>query len=497
MAQMTRQKKANPKKKPETIAKEFDIEINPWEGLIVSQDPWTIPETSSIWVEGLPKLTGTIEGVLAPLLRYTHTATIQDYFYFKLTNDFHGLLDGSNLVFLDNTFVSVGSFATTDIKCDFALQGSSAIWVVTRNFLVTFDGTTVRNLSGRNVKGDAICYWKGRIFIGKDRTIAFSVPNPDYTNVNNPFDTANGAGYITINIGSFSKILALIPKEDSIYIITDNNIIGLLGTTISNDPTQWYLTEILSGYGISGVRKYTKYEHTIYCHTNKGMLSLVATAPDSIDDAISNITVSVDDVSYFVYKNIPYVTCISNSYMNPDVKTVYCYNLLFKKWFTIPVEAKVLSSFGADSYIASGSKIKKLFGGSTYLPVKVKTKTFFNTSNIYFNLRRIYLYGRGNSSINCKVINEAGVEHSLERESPYTVNSFLFNNSYGNFLFSNSWGDFLYGQSPEFFLNQYKQSNELGFRLKQFTILLEEEDTKEYSELINLRVKGTLGARYM
>jgi len=489
----------NPKK-PKTISKDFEISLSPWEGLVTSQDPFTIPENMALWIEGLPKLTGSIEGVLKPLVKYTHGSTILDHFVFQLSDEFHAILDGSYLTFLNSSFTSVTSFATSISKCDYSLQGSSAVWLVTRTLLVTFNGTTVYNLTGRSVLGDAICYWKGRIFIAKDRTITFSVPDPDYTNATNPFDVAAGAGYITINIGSFSKILGLVPKEDSIYVLTDNNIIALLGTTISNDPTQWYLAEVISGYGLTAIRKWVRYEHTIYYHSNIGVVSIIATAPEKIDDAITNITGAIDGIGYFIYSGVPYIAIIAESFFSPPDKAIYCYNLLFKKWFALSLNFSIISSYQNTTYGVQGSSISKFFASDKYSPVKIKTRTFFNLDQLYYNLRTVHLYGRGNNVINCKIYDETS--HQVEfnyNQMGLISNAFLFYNSYGDFLFFNSMGDFLFAQTPGFFLNTYKQYS-MGYRgqrMKQFFLLLESDDNGVYAELINLKIKGTVGARYV
>ena len=493
-------KKKGSLKTSKTISKEFEISIAPWDGMVTSQDPFSIPENSSLWIEGLPKLTGAIESVPKPSTKYTHSATILDYFSFQLSDTYHCFLDGAKLYFLNKTFVPIANYSTTASKCDYGLQGSSAVWVVTRDFLITFDGSTIYNLSGRNVFGDAICYWKGRIFIGKDRTITFTVPDPDYTNVNDPFDTSGGAGFITINIGSFSQIRALIPKEDSIYIFTDNNILALLGTTISNDPTQWYLTEIVSGHGLTGIRKLIKYEHTIFYHSNLGVMSIVATAPEKIDDTITNLTNSISGIAVFIYNGIPYVAVIAQSYINPSNNVIYCYNLLFSKWYALPTDIEHISTCQNNTYGAKGTDIIKLFDANTYYPVKVKTKTFFNLEQLYYNLRTIYLYGRGNNLIDCAVYDETSKQTIFNYQQMGLVsNSFLFYNSYGSFLFYNPEGPFMFAQTPGFFLNTYKNysSGYTGLRMKQFYLTLESQDNGVYTEFISVKIKGTIGARYV
>jgi len=475
---------ADRRKKKQTIAKEFEITITPWEGMVFSQDPYTIPENMAVWIEGLPKLTGAIEAVpyCSFLVGVTNPMHIRA---FSLSDDYICVLrfDQQNMVYYCGIYRSDGS-CEGDVrtplvkpKFDIAVQGNTACWITGRGqpdrpFLRTFDGTYYRDLVQYGVDGDAICYWKGRIFVGKDRTLIFSVPNPDHTGATNPFDTANGAGYIDINLGSFSKILALIPKEDSIYILTNNNIIALLGTTISNDPTQWYLTEIMSGYGISDAGMWTKYEHTIYYHSPVGVLSLVATVPEKIDDAVTirtGVPQYVRDIGWFVYQGVPYLAVISERFDFSE-HAIYCYNILTKKWYAIPINCSSITSIRDITYIATNTSILKLFGSSSsYYGVKVMSKVFFNDANIYYNIRKIHLYGRGDPSIGLKFIDES------RQQTLLTCNTL---------------------SNPDFFLNTYYFTQALANRCKQFQLVFEQSDS-QYSELISVKIKGTLGARYV
>jgi hypothetical protein len=507
---------ADRRKKKQTIAKEFEITITPWEGMVFSQDPYTIPDNMAVWIEGLPKLTGAVESPPKSVSYFVPSFVTSDILHlraFSLTNDYFCLsyydeTVGYCLAFYRGTdhVGHCASFGQTG-KFDIALQGNTACWITGRaiaghTFLRTFNGTNIYNLENYGIDGDAICYWKGRVFIGKDRTLIFSVPNPDYTGTTNPFNTANGAGYISINIGSFNKILALIPKEDSIYILTDNNIIALLGTTISNDPTQWYLTEIVSSFGITGVGRWVKYEHTIYYHSPFGIISLVATAPEKIDDAITPVTAisdSIRDISYFVYEGIPYIAVVAKRYgiTNSTDNVIYCYNLLTKRWYVIPENCVTMTTLGNTSYVAVGNEVKKMFQSSNYMKIKVLSKIFFNDANIYYNLRRVYLYGRGNSEIDLSIIGDYGSSY-VSSKSEYRQPIFVFQTPSGNFIFNDNYSNYLtFGQiALSFFLNAYYFSNGYSNRYKQFQLQLE-QDSSNYSELISIKIKGTLGARYV
>jgi len=470
---------ADRRKKKQTIAKEFEITITPWEGMVFSQDPYTIPDNMAVWIEGLPKLTGAIEAVpyYSSLVGVMNPRQIRA---FSLSNDYICVLRFGPL----NIFAiyrsdgsCAGEIQAPISKFDIAVQGNTACWITGRGqsgetFLRTFDGTYLRDLGQYGVDGNAICYWKGRIFVGRDRTLIFSVPNPDYTGGTNPFNTANGAGYIDINLGSFSKILALIPKEDSIYILTNNNIIALLGTTISNDPTQWYLTEIMSGYGITDTGMWTKYEHTIYYHSPVGVLSLIATVPEKIDDAVTirtGVPQYVRDIGWFVYQGVPYLAVISERF-DFSGYAIYCYNILTRKWYAIPIDCSSITSIRDITYVATNTAILKLFGSSSsYYGVKVLSKVFFNDANIYYNIRKIHLYGRGGSNINLNFINET------RQQTLLTCNTL---------------------SNPDFFLNTYYFNQTLANRCKQFQLSFGQTDA-QYSELISVKIKGTLGARYV
>jgi len=469
-------------KKEQSIAKSFEIDVQPWSGIITSQDAYTIPEDTAVWLSGLPKLTGAIENVPDADDVYTHTANIVDFFTFKLGDtQYFCILDGANLTIYSSSFVFLATYATNVTKVEYAIQENSAIWITSPTFLITFNGSNITDLTDKGIKGKAICYWKGRIFIGNGRVITFSVPNPDRTGAVNPFDTAQGSGAITLTVSNFYEILSLIPKEDSIYIFTDRSIVSLIGTTISNDPMSWYITEIVKDVGITGVRNYVVNEHTIYFHSPFGIYEITATSPQKIDDAITDLTKDISGICYFSYRQVPYIAVSTKSAITQNSNAIYCYNMLTRKWYALNFDAKVMSNILADAWFTNSDKVYKLFGSEEFAPLHVKSKVFFNLDNIYFNIKGIVLYGRG----------------SFNYFQEFIV--MVFAGQQDNIIFQVSGGDLLQiTQDEDFWVAVLKPISTMPFsmRVKQFQIELIQSD-KGYSEIINIRARGTMGARYV
>jgi len=597
---------AKRKRKTTDLVGSFEVDIQPWNGIITSQDPYTIPEDTSVWCSALPKLTGAVENIPDIASVYTHSANILDFFTFYLgSSQYFCILDGSYLRLYSSSFSQIATFATTVSKCDYAIQDNKYIWITAKNsFLIVFDGTSIYDLTFNGITGDAISYWKGRIFVGKDRVFAFSIPNPDPTGKSGPygsekvtngnfsastgwifgtgwsydstnleadkasatgsgaleqnigavagemysltftvknysaggvtpyiggkagttvsangtytqiisaidtsnlkfvptsdntvltiddvsvkrtaqvFDTSQGGGAITLTVSIFAQILALVPKEDSIYVFTDRSIIALIGTTISNDPTQWYITEIVKDVGITGIRKYVVNEHTVYFHTPFGLYEITATSPQKIDDAITDKTGSIFGICYFSYKQIPYIAITATSAIDATKKAIYCYNLLTKRWFALNIEGTIMSNLLADAWIVNGTKVYKLFGSSNYLPLQVKSKIFFNVDNTYYNIKDVVIYGRGSFNYLQQFI------------------TLVFGAQQDNIIFQTSSGQLIQITKSEDFWNAVlKPANTLPYamRVKQFQIELKQADNA-YSEIINVRIRGSKGARYV
>ena len=487
-------KKTYKTKKKAGLTKSFEINIQPWEGIITSQDPYTIPDNVATWISGLPKLTGSIEAVQAPSELYNHTSNIKDLFSFQIgNNQYFCFLDGEKLRFTDNLLSLIASYDTTQEICDYTVQENQYVWVTSRSFLIAFDGSSIYNLTTHNITGDAICYWKGRIFIAKDRTIVFSVPNPNPTSSSNPFNTSLGAGAITITVGEFSKIYALIPKEDSIYIFTDRNIISLIGTTISNDPNQWYITEIVHEIGMTGVRKYIRLEHSIYFHTSLGIYKIIATVPEKIDDAISNLTGQIYGISNMTYKGIPYIAVSTKHPIYEDMNALLCYNILNGKWYGIDVNSSALAFFANNTYYASGRSIYRLFGKeNVYLPIKLKSKTYYNLENTYFNIKDVVAYGRGASYYNFDKFTESVV---------YKIPKLMWQTDNGDIIVfsqTNTAINLYFDLPIDFWINVYKPKYTTPFatRVEEFNFYLEQL-TETPSELVSLKVRGNIGGRYV
>lgn len=377
----------------------------------------------------------------------------------------------------------------TDKKCDYAVQDNAYCWIVTRNNLFTFNGTTIYNLSNLGITGDAICYWKGRIFIARDRTLMFSVPNPNPTGSPNPFDVGQGAGAIQLGISQFSQILALVPKEDAIYLFTDRSIISLVGTTISNDPTSWYMTEVVRELGIVDKRRYVVDGKTVYFQTPLGIYSIIATSPEKIDDAITDLTDRAVAISKLSYKQVPYIAVIAPSAVDQGQNAVYCYNLLTKRWYALDISGGMLVNDVADTFVVSDRYIYKLFDATSYMPLVVRSKVYFSVDNVYFNLKNVVLYGRGSYQY---------AQDFISLVFGAQQDKILFRTDQGSLTIISSQGDFWYAVLKPAIVLPYnpQPTTQYQMRVKQFQIEIRQTDSA-YSELINIAINGTIGARYV
>jgi hypothetical protein len=520
MATKTQKSQFNISKKKRELAKKIEFNIQPWDGIITSQDPYTISENSAVWCSGLPKLTGAIENVKDAETLYSYPTDIKDFFVFGINNErYYCIVTSSYLRIYNKSFIQIVSYSTSfQQKLEYAIQDNSYLWIVSRNFLLTFDGTNLYDLTSHGITGDAICYWKGRIFIGKDRVITFSVPSPDPTGATNPFNTQQGAGALTLTISLFSKIYSLIPKEDSIYIFTNKSIVSLIGTTISNDPTQWYLTEITKELGITGIRNYIVREHTIYFHSILGIHAITATVPDKIDDAITDITTSIDSLSVSIslidYKGVPYIAVVATNAQNPSQKALYLYNILFKKWYSLSYDKEnsskdvLLLSHYSDGNttttyaVTRNNDVKQLMSSDSYIPLYIKSKVYFNTDDVYLNIKKITVYGRGfGTDISVNIISPRFSKVGSDTKSfklVQPINSFIFTNQTGNIIFVNAQGDkIIFSQESSFWYLIYKPAGTypLQMRTSEFQIEIKQSNAF-YTEIINIKIEGTVGAKY-
>lgn len=383
------------------IVKHFAIKEPQILGMVTAINPITLPDGYCQFCNGFPSLTGALEGYLEPKLVYTPDITIEKADAFNFGDDFYVLICNFSSVATVNTEV-IKNFSTVVGSFNFPFNDFDLYYdwllLVGDSNLVALNLTngTVRDLTSEGIFGDTITAWKGRIFVGKDDTITYSIPNPDLSNTTQTvFDTTAGAGWIQINTKG-AKIKKLLPKEDTIYIFLSTGIHALFGTTISNDPQTWYLTELNSQIGLLDTRAYAISKNgTIYFLDQEGRLNkFVATTPERIDDLVYNIAPSHNKVVLFIYGLEEY---IGKPYYN---KRYGFYSIITtkdrKNYFTQllwrKIDADVINYFVAKGklYFALSNGIYESFAGTQYfIPFLVSKQYDFGDVSIYKNVRKI------------------------------------------------------------------------------------------------------------
>ncbi|MEM5861365.1 MAG: hypothetical protein QXJ20_03140, partial [Candidatus Aenigmatarchaeota archaeon] len=99
-----------------------------------------------------------------------------------------------------------------------------------------------------------------------------------------------GSGYFDL-VQSFPKlkmkVKKIVPYIDHLYILGDSAIIVLTGSTISNDPTTWYLTQISDVIGSTNANNITTYQNFIYLQNEKGLYRITPGTQEKFDYKIA------------------------------------------------------------------------------------------------------------------------------------------------------------------------------------------------------------------
>ena len=318
------------------IYRNFDIVVPKFAGVNEVVPPFALKDEEfvSCW-NFLPTVEGTIKKIKAPLKCYSTDYPIVKIITAYLNQTYTCLIflsDGSvwyttnpNLTAFTQ-IAQAGTLSGDPAKFDFCIWQNDRIYVIDRDkgYFKYRDESFSQVFS--DLKGDCILVWQGRVFIAKDSIVQYSVAL-------NPEDfTGTGSGYFDL-IQSFPilkiKVKKLFSYIDNLVIVGDSAILILTGTTISNDPSQWYLTQVSDTIGIQNQNLTVFYNNEIWLQNEKGLYKGIPTNLEKFDYkiALDEITFYNRQTSICQINNLIFYPLIVKKYSPLQEKEVDC--LLF------------------------------------------------------------------------------------------------------------------------------------------------------------------------
>lgn len=194
---------------------------------------------------------------------------------------------------------------------DFAVWQNQRIYVIDKQkgyFKFWFNSNTNKwefIQVSNEIKGNTILVWQGRVFIGNDSIVQYSValdPEDFVETGSGYFDLAQS--FPTLKL----KVKKLISYIDNLFVLGDNAILALTGTTISNDPSNWYLTQVTDALGVENHNLVCSYNNEFWLQNEKGLYKGVPTSLKKFDykirlDALTllNRQVSICQINNLVF----------------------------------------------------------------------------------------------------------------------------------------------------------------------------------------------------
>jgi hypothetical protein len=239
------------------------------------------------------------------------------------------------------------------------------------------------SLISTSLNGKAICVWTGRVFIANGRTLNYSAPL-SYTD----FNAIDGGGYFTINFTDLKQeVIRLSPYLDSFYIIGDHAIITLQGTTISNNPANWYQMELFNNSGsIYGCLLFN-WNNMIFLVNEYGIWMIASTQNQKLDYefdltkvTINNFQGCITQIGNLNFYFVPVSAYDPVSNANQNMLLCYCIELrkFYFLYFQFPIQGiyATLSETDHSVYVWGNSQIYRLFSGSANVTGFLQFKTF-------------------------------------------------------------------------------------------------------------------------
>ena len=253
---------------------------------------------------------------------------------------------------------------------------------------------TQNTIKEYNQTGNCMAFFKGRLFIGNGKTLIFSgasIVDPTFTE--NPFDSANGGGYIILNYPQVTKIYYLISHEDMLYIFTDGGLYLLTVSLASNAPSTFYIVETGINLNFSRAKVFV-IENQMVVLTSVGLFWLRGLNLERFDwivaDQISKLDFTNSGAGYYQGQKI-----ITIPYREENKSLAY--SIEYTQFFYLPYKTTnlIYNSKGA-SLDFSSSYITQLFAGTSYYPFNYLSILHDLGTDRFKYIKELKLIGRGN-----------------------------------------------------------------------------------------------------
>jgi hypothetical protein len=291
-----------------------------------------------------------------------------------------------------------------------------------------------------NIPGSTLLIYQGRVMVGNGRLLTYSAPLSFID-----FTVTNGGGSFTIVSPNLkSQIVRLLSYMNNIYVVGDHAVIVITGTTITNDPSQWYIMELFNTTGSIYPNSVINYNNTIYLTNEYGIYTINSSQSQKVDYPIDTTRFSwtQGQATICLINNLLFYLLPINQY-SPLFTTTYnmilAYCLDLQQFFFLDFGFNVQGLYATRSipnhntYILSNNAVYQL--NSAYnsslpaLPSQITSKVFdFNYSFIYkifnylsFNINPIG--GTPNMTLNtyCGTLTQTNIQDSFQNISQTNV----------------------------------------------------------------------------
>jgi len=252
---------------------------------------------------------GIVRKIVAPLLLHTFTGVYVVKMYSSIVGSAYLRLfftdDGAvHVMDNDGEVTQVAAPETLsgdphDIYC--TTWNAETVYVIDSKGYFKYTTTGGFALVSNAVKGSWITIWQGRVIVASDSILQYSGPEKP-----EGFTEGEGGGFLDVRESFPSlkyRIAAVVSYIDSLLIYGDSATFMLTGSTISNDPSQWYLTEVNNTIGVRAANSVVAYSQNHYFYNEKGMYVATASQSQKFDYKINLSMMNIEDLPALYLKS--------------------------------------------------------------------------------------------------------------------------------------------------------------------------------------------------